>query len=55
MNIFLIGYRCTGKTSVGRCLAKRLGRSFFDTDLELVKEQRVSISDIVNNRLKTIV
>jgi shikimate kinase len=48
MNIFLIGYRCTGKTSVGRCVAKRLGRSFFDTDLELVKEQRVSISDIVS-------
>ena len=33
MNIFLIGYRCTGKTSVGRCLASRLGRSFVDTDV----------------------
>lgn len=50
MNIFLIGYRCTGKTSVGRCLANRLGRSFVDTDLELVKEQGVSISDIVSKR-----
>ena len=48
MNLFLIGYRCTGKTSVGRCLAKRLGRSFFDTDLELVKEKGVNISDIVS-------
>jgi shikimate kinase len=50
MNIFLIGYRCTGKTSVGRCLANRLGRSFVDTDLELVKEQGVSISVIVSKR-----
>ena len=37
MNIFLIGYRCTGKTTVGRSLANRLERSFFDTDSELVK------------------
>ena len=50
MNIFLIGYRCTGKTTVGRSLAKRLERNFFDTDLELVKEQGVNISDIVNQR-----
>jgi len=50
MNIFLIGYRCTGKTTVGRSLAKRLERLFFDTDLELVKEQGVNISDIVSNR-----
>lgn len=50
MNIFLIGYRCTGKTTVGRFLAKRLERLFFDTDLELVKEQRVKISDIVDQR-----
>ena len=50
MNIFLIGYRCTGKTSVGRSLAKRLERLFFDTDLELVKEQGVNISDIVSKK-----
>lgn len=50
MNIFLIGYRCAGKTSVGRSLANRLGCSFVDTDLELVKEQGVSISDIVSKR-----
>jgi shikimate kinase len=50
MNIFLIGYRCTGKTTVGRSLAKRLERLFFDTDLELVKEQGVNISDIVSKR-----
>jgi len=47
MNIFLIGYRCTGKTSVGRSLAKSLGRPFLDADSELVKEQDMNISEIV--------
>lgn len=47
MNIFLIGYRCTGKTSVGRSLAKSLGRPFLDADSELVKEQNLNISEIV--------
>jgi shikimate kinase len=50
MNIFLIGYRCAGKTTVGRSLAKRLERLFFDTDLELVKEQGMNISEIVSKK-----
>jgi len=50
MNIFLIGYRCTGKTTVGRSLAKRLERLFFDTDLELVKEQGIKIPEIVGKK-----
>jgi shikimate kinase len=31
-NIILIGYRCTGKTSVGRKLAEKLKLPFYDTD-----------------------
>jgi len=31
-SLFLIGYRCTGKSSVGKLLGARLGRSFIDTD-----------------------
>ena len=50
MNIFLIGYRCTGKTTVGRSLAKRLERLFFDTDVELVKDQGMKISEIVSKK-----
>ncbi|MEE8553280.1 MAG: shikimate kinase, partial [Desulfobacterales bacterium] len=50
MNIFLIGYRCTGKTSVGRSLAKSLGRPFLDVDSELVKEQDLNISEIVRKQ-----
>ena len=48
MNLFLIGYRCTGKTQVGKSLAERLGRPFLDTDAEVVRETGRSISDLVN-------
>ena len=47
MNLFLIGYRCTGKTSVGKRLAEKLGWPFLDTDAEVVRESGVSISDVV--------
>ena len=36
MKIILIGYRCTGKTSVGKRIAVRLGVPFYDTD-ELIQ------------------
>ena len=32
MNIVLIGYRASGKTFIGRRLAKRLGWPYFDVD-----------------------
>ena len=46
MNIVITGFMCTGKTSVGKLLAEKLGYQFVDTD-DLI-EQRVSmkISDI---------
>jgi shikimate kinase len=46
-NIFLIGYRCTGKSSVGKRLAGRLDWPFIDTDTLLVKEAGLSIKEIV--------
>jgi shikimate kinase len=46
-NIFLIGFRCTGKSSVGKRLAARLDRAFIDTDTLLVAEAGLSIKDIV--------
>ena len=48
LNLFLIGYRCTGKTTVGRSLAQELCRSFVDTDSLLVTQQRMSITEIVD-------
>lgn len=47
-NLFLIGYRCTGKTSVGRDIAKKIGWTFVDSDELLMKNSGESVSDIVS-------
>jgi len=47
-NIVLIGYRCSGKTSVGKHLAQELGRRFFDTDAWIEKKARCSIEALVS-------
>jgi len=47
MNIFLIGYRCAGKSIIGRSLSKKLGWPFLDADLELIEEYGMAISEIV--------
>jgi shikimate kinase len=47
MNIFLIGFRCTGKSSVGKALAHRLAYPFKDADEELVRESGICIADMV--------
>ena len=44
--IILIGYRGSGKTAVGRCLAERLGWQFIDTDEEVEKHAGRSIREI---------
>lgn len=43
--IALIGYRTSGKTTVGRLVADRLGRSFLDSDAEVEKRTRRSIAN----------
>jgi shikimate kinase len=48
MNIVLIGYRGTGKTSVGMALAEKLGRDFYDADEYIEKKAGTSISDMVD-------
>jgi shikimate kinase len=47
MNIVLIGYRCTGKTSVGKALAERLGKAFVDTDVYIEEKAKSPISEMV--------
>jgi len=47
MNIILIGYRCTGKTAVGRLLAELSGRPFFDTDELICRRAEKTIAGIV--------
>ncbi|HEY2893671.1 MAG TPA: shikimate kinase [Pirellulales bacterium] len=46
MNLVLIGLRGSGKTTVARHLAKRLGWPWFDSDLEVERRAGKSISQI---------
>jgi shikimate kinase len=50
MNIFLIGYRGSGKTSVGSYLSDIIGWPYVDTDFLLVKELGMNISEIVDKK-----
>ena len=47
MNVVLIGYRGTGKSTVGRIVAARLGRVLVSTDAEIVKVAGQRIPEIV--------
>jgi shikimate kinase len=53
MNIALIGYRGSGKTSVGKCLAQRLSLSFVDTDTLIVQRAGRSIREIFEREGET--
>ncbi len=48
--VILIGYRCTGKTSIGRRLAARLGVPFIDTDEIVEKAAGKSIREMVEEK-----
>jgi len=50
MSIVLIGYRGSGKTTVGRLLAKRLGKPFVDCDEVIVAREGKSIREIFLTR-----
>jgi shikimate kinase len=45
-NIYLIGLMGAGKSTVGKMLAKRLGKTFFDSDHEIEKRCGVKIPTI---------
>ncbi len=44
--IFLIGYMCSGKTTLGRALGRALGCEFIDLDQKIEAEQQRTIKDI---------
>jgi shikimate kinase len=46
MNLFLLGYRGCGKTTVAQCLATELGWSWCDADVELERRAGRSIKEI---------
>ena len=46
MNVYLIGYRGTGKTYIGKDLAKAIGKEFQDTDDLIVEKAGKNIPEI---------
>ena len=50
MNIVLIGYRCSGKTTVGKILAHELGMVFVDTDVLIEDDTGESIEAIISTK-----
>jgi shikimate kinase len=48
--IFLTGFMGTGKSRVGRVLARLLGCPFFDTDAEIERTTGLSISEIFDQQ-----
>ncbi len=45
-NIYLVGFMGTGKSTIGKELARLMGRKFIDTDQEIEKKLGISIQDI---------
>jgi shikimate kinase len=48
--VVLLGYMCSGKSSVGRALARRLGWRFVDFDVEIERREAVSVRRIIEER-----
>lgn len=49
-NIVLTGFMASGKTYIGKALAEKLERPFFDTDFEVEKECKMSITEIFEKK-----
>lgn len=52
-NIFLIGLPSSGKTTLGKQLARHIRYRFVDTDALIVKEEGMSINDIFKTKGET--
>ena len=50
MALFLIGYMASGKTTLGRVLAKKLGWQFYDLDFYIEQRFRRSVAEIFAER-----
>lgn len=46
VNLYLVGFMGTGKTTIGRLVAQRLGFALLDSDQEIEKQQERTIPDI---------
>ena len=52
--IVLIGMMGSGKTSIGKLVAKELNFTFIDTDLEIEKKLNLSVKEIFENHGETL-
>lgn len=50
MNVILIGYMASGKSSVGRILAKKMDYEFIDLDDYIEKREKTSVGDIFKSK-----
>ncbi len=50
VRIFLVGFMCSGKSTVGRLLAERLGYTFWDLDQIIEKREGKSIEEIFRTK-----
>jgi shikimate kinase len=48
--IYLVGFMASGKSTIGRALARHIGWSFFDSDDEIEAAEKVPISEIFDTR-----
>ncbi len=48
--IYVVGFMGAGKTTIGRCLAERIGWHFGDLDDDIVAAQGVSVAEIFDTR-----
>jgi shikimate kinase len=48
--LYVVGFMASGKSTVGRLLARQLGWSFFDTDDEIEAAEKTSIADLFDTR-----
>lgn len=48
--VYLVGFMASGKSTVGRHLAHRLGWNFFDTDHEIESAEKAAIAELFDSR-----
>ncbi|WP_111308215.1 shikimate kinase [Confluentibacter sediminis] len=50
MNVILIGYMASGKSTIGRVLAEKLNHHFIDLDDYIEKKEQISIGNIFKSK-----